>query len=615
MKFLNRALLLISALFWSDGATGAEPQLDARHPATHPFELTPRCFYDRVMVGPDGNEVAVWQSDARKMLGLRRMLPPSSVLVGRMYGPETSQEKLFIYTGAGLRLFPIRWSKNGDRLYIRVREPQERIIAIDPAGRPIAKTSLAPQWRDTDINAITYGDINLLSAPSELQRVSRIDGKHLIRASATLGPRIDLLGTRTSDLELVRVGSTKLTDLGINSGHTRLLTGFPSDEVYPSGFSYLGAVRKTEETYLPYQLPLIDLQTGRVAGVFGPTEIRLNDKYLAWSIGELDRRLKVQGGVLIDASLSGHTLMALAAYSNGTRKLIRVDQRGGAEQLICTDRFAVKPGSLASPENPAGSSRTEIVQPKIFAIDNQGRETTRPGAPILALYSVGANGPRDAILAIQGGPGGSLGDTYWWPPALQLLRPDRDIVELEYAGGVGGSAALTHRLADYGMNALRRDIDAVAAWLGNQGYRRIYLIDGSFGAVPGLLALARHRSLFAASFDIAPLLQVEDPHQWAKSGNGLNPTNPGTQLAYELASYGGLEGRKWFADELRSVVLNAKLGPDDHLYFGGIDDLSRPDQLPSSSKAKILVFPHDGHVVLGGESEIWRNIEQVMDAH
>lgn len=608
--------MLISGLFAKPAESfGLEQRVDRRQPEVRPFQLSTLCLYDRVMIGPNGVEVAVWPNDGRDILSIRQMLPPSDVIVGRMNDPiDSSEDRLFTYGGAGLRLFPIRWSRNGDQLYVRVREPRQRILSINAEGKPNPEEiQLALEWNLTDISAITHGDTSLLADRSALDRVKRVDGKEFIRGRVTLGSTAELVGARRADLSLVRIGVKRAIGLGINSGHTRLLTVFPHGKDYRGGISYLGAPRRAEKGgYLPYQLPIVDLETGNVAGTFGLTQMRLDQIELKRVVDALILRLNADGGLILDASLSGDTLLALVSYRNGNRKLFRLNRRGLTEKLICTNgipralpRWLPRDVSLDLPPS-------EPLRLRIFALDKSGRETTREGGPILIRFHVPAEGTRDAVLYFRGGPGGTLADDNWNLHALKLLRPNRDIIAVEYSGSLGGGNRLTRRLAKDGMDALRQDVDRVASWLTKRKYRKVYLLAGSFGGVPAMVALARHRPLFSDSFLIAPVLKLQDPERWTKRGGGLRSVSADTQLAYELASFGGLEGRKQFANALYFAVAEAKLGENDHLYFGELDDISKRDHLPNGTKPKIVVFPRTGHAVLGARSELWRDIEDHM---
>ena len=605
------SVFVICGLFVSQsGLLAIEPAPDTRRPDLRPFQLAGRCSYDRVMVGPDGHQVVAWRNDARNALGLRLMLPPSKVIVGRMYPMgHSSADSFSIVAGAGLRLFPIRWSTSGDRLYIRVREPRSRILAISTEGRLLEELPLPLQWASTDINAITHGGIAVLKDLPVLQAIARIDGKELIRGSATLGKTVVLLGVRRTNLELVRLESKKLIGSKISSGHTRVLAAFPTASDYPAGISYLGAAQKVAgEEYLPYQLPIVDLESGRVAGKFSPTRIHLSTLAgLQEGIAALHRRLKTTAGILLDVSLSGETLIVLASDSEGHR-LIRVGSGEPTEKLIC--RKSAYPTKVAR-----GDGIVELrapPQPKIFAIDRQGRATDRQGSPILLQYSLAGRGPRDVVLDFHGGPGGSLADEYWAPRALRLLRPNRDVIAVEYAGSLGGGEALTNRLAKHGMAALDEDMEAVARWLTKQGYRRVYLLAGSFGSVPAMIVQSRYPSLFEASFHIAPVLKLQNPEVWVKRRGDLTSVNSGTQLAYELESFGGPEGRRRFAQDLSSMVAGVTFGSKHHIYFGGFDEISKPEHLPAGARPSVLSIPRAGHTVLGARSEVWREIEKAM---
>jgi len=587
------------ALFaWAGESQGSDSPVDTRNPQAKPFWATSRCFYDRVLIGPGGNDVTVWENDARNILGARRMLPPSNVIVGRMYGPDDLREDSFVLLGgSGLRLFPIRWSSEAGRLYVRVREPRERIFAVDPTGRKLEETPLSSKWRFTDVKATTHGDVALLNSPSVLRKVGKVDGKNIIRGSATIGRIVQLIGAKRDDLRLVVIKSNSIVKTSLSSGSTRLLGAHSSDRLYAQGISYLGAQRADEHPYVPYQRPIVDLETGKVAGIFGPTEIVLDRaSEIDARVQRLNRHLRSEGGVVLDISESGQVLMALVSYFNGNRKLFRLGPDGISSKLVCKER-------------KAGQS----VHLKISAIDQNGADTGVKGAPLLLQYSVADGGRRDAIVLLHGGPGGTLADSFWAPPSLRLLKPGRDLIALEYSGSLGGGADLTKRLAEHGMESLTKDVEALVAWLSRRRYQKIYLLADSFGSVPAMLALSRHRSTFAATFQIAPLLKLQNARKWANTGNGLTPTIPDTQMAYELTAFGGADGRNRFADQLGSLAAEAKLGSNDHLYFGGLDQMSKPEHLPANARANVMVLPFSGHAALGGRDEVWRDIVRVLD--
>ena len=614
----SRALLLMIAVVGSIPTAGPAAGLlpDRRTPTVRPFSLSQTCDYDRLMVGPDGSQVVIWAGDARQILGERRMLPPSSVVIGRLHPSMNSKEdKFFIYGGAGLRLFPIRWSQSGDRLFVRVREPKQRILTVGADGEPsLDESPLAQEWTLTDLTAISHGEIGLLNDPSTLARVRKVDGIELIRGSATIGSTVELIGARQRDLELVRLERNGAIETGINGGHTRLLTVFPTRRDYPSGISYLGAAReRTRKYYRPYQLPIIDLATGRVAGSFGPAQLDLDRaSQLRGTIDRFHRGLNAEGGKILDVSLSGRSLMALVLYPNGTERAIRLSAYGFSEKLICARRAEMILPSQRERDASKGSSPSLPIRYRILALNGQGREVAREGAPIVVHYSIAGTGPREAILYFHGGPGGSLSDDFWFFHASKLLRPDRDIIAVEYAGSVGGGAALTKRLSELGAGSVREDVNAIARWLAKKRYERIYLIETSFGSAPAMFALANHRPLFAASFHIAPLLKLKDPAEWSKRGVGFSPVNASTQLAYEFASFGGFKGRQRFVRELDSLLEAARLGSNDHFYFGGLDDISRASDLPSGTKATVTEFPRAGHAVLSANNELWLEIENYM---
>jgi pimeloyl-ACP methyl ester carboxylesterase len=217
---------------------------------------------------------------------------------------------------------------------------------------------------------------------------------------------------------------------------------------------------------------------------------------------------------------------------------------------------------------------------------------------------------RDAILLIHGGPG-SLN----WPgdhPLLKvdkLLGPGRDIVSIEYSGSIGGGIDLTKRLGERGIAAISQDMDAVVAWLDRRQYRRVYIVASSFGGVPALVALERHRSRFHSAFFFAPLLRLPEPEEHDDRGP-FDSIMADTQMSFERALLGGESGRERFKKELDALVKRAPLRASDHFYFAALDPASKAADLPAGTAATHRIVPSTIHMTIFAHDDAWREIEE-----
>ena len=607
-----------AALCWAIGLLAAPgltvpPPAAAPNPvAARPYRGTNVCTYDRIMAGPDGTQFATWPNDGRYILGLRGRIPPSAVIVGRMHDPARSAaDRFHAYAGGGRRLFPIRWSADGGRLYVRLREREQRILSFDADGGAAGDAGpLDPRWRLFDINAVSHGGIAALGDPAALARAGRVDGTDLIRGSATLGAGVELLGARRADLDLVRIGAGAVAPAGINATQTRMLFAFPDARDFDGGVAYLGAPARGGEEFIPYQLPLPDLATGEVAGRFGADRIVLRRPgTLAGALAEFHRRRARAGALVLDASLSGDTLFVLALLGRNDRRIYRIGARGVSERPLCT-RFASegRPGRVAGPLPLANADTAFRPSLRAVAIDDAGRETVGAGRPILMVHQIGARPAPEAVIYFHGGPPASRVDDYKSDMVERLIEPGRDMISAEYSGTIGGGAALTRRLAARGMAAIVEDVDAIARWLERRGYRRVYVIGQSFGGVPTLVAVARHRRLFAAAFFIAPLLRVQNPEEWARTGSGLQATAADTQRASERSWYGSDDNRARFAAALQALIADGGLSAADRFYFGGRDALSLPAHLPAGVPSARYVNPRLFHADIAADEAVWRDI-------
>lgn len=568
------------------------------------------CVPNRILAGPNG-EFAAWWGDDRQLLG-SSILAPGLIIVGRMHDPaREGQDRLQVYAG-GLRAFyPVRWAGRDGRLFIRTRGPESRILSIEADDGPVREIAeLGPAWRRVSLDAIGHGGVDALLEPNATDRAKLVDGDTFIRGHATLGSRLELVAARRSDMELVRIGETSVEPVGINAGYTRSLSLFPDSKSYPAGIGYLGAPSNDRLGYIPYQLPLVDQATGLVAGKFGPAGILLDGPARLSRRMKEFRRIHGDSRIILDASLSGQTLMALTLSGRGNRAIVRISSAGISEKPICTDDVVTDFRRRTSP-NPLVSADTGY-RPlfRAFSIDDRGHETMKPGRPILTLHRLVAGPPRDAILYFHGGPGASGADPDYQLSQLgALLKPGRDIVAVEYSGSLGGGSELTRRLGQRGLAALEEDSDAVVQWLDRRGYRRVFIVATSFGGVPALVTLDRHRARFPAAFLFAPLLRLPDPEEHADRGK-FDSVSADTQLNFERALLGGADGRERFKAQLAALIKRVPLHASDRFYFAERDPVSRPSDLPPGTAARHEVVPRTNHAVIFAVPAAWRAIEE-----
>jgi pimeloyl-ACP methyl ester carboxylesterase len=606
----TRSSILSALLLMTVGFATAAPRSDPIYAIE--YKGLYACAHDRVLAGPDG-EVAIWWGDDRQILG-SSIRAPGQLIIGRTHDPaRKGDDRLYLYGGGGHPFYPVRWAGRDGVLFIRTRGPESRILSIDAGGGPVREVAtLDPAWRAISLDSVGHGTVEALSEPSAAARARQVDGETLIRGHATLSSKLDMVGARRSDLELVRIGETSTEAAGVNAEDTRSLTLFPDSRFYPNGIAYLGAPSNGRLRYLPYQLPLVDQSTGKIAGKFGPGGILLIDESrLSRSLAQF-RKIHGESQIVLDASLSGQTLVALTLSGRGNRAIVRISPAGISEQPICTD-VAAADFQLRRAPNPLVSADT-AYRPlfRTFALDARGRETNEAGGPLVALHRMADGPPRDAILYFHGGPGGSGADSDF--QLLQfgsLLSPARDILAIEYSGSVGGGAALTRRLGERGLGALEQDVDSIISWLDRKGYRRVFIVGTSFGGVPALVALDRHRARFSAAFLFAPLLRLVEPEEHSNRGK-FDSVSPDTQLSYERAMLGGAAGRERFKVELAALVERVPLRATDHFYFAERDPVSRPSDLPAGRAAAHEVVPRTNHAVIMAVPAVWRAVEEQM---
>jgi pimeloyl-ACP methyl ester carboxylesterase len=574
-----------------------------------PIELQEKapkpCNFSRIMIGPSGSEIAVWANERSSLLDRRRPPPFANLVVGRMHDKGSgSADRLRHYFGPDLTI-PIRWNSSGSVLYARAT--LDRIVAIDAeTGHVEEQSALDPVLKYVDLRAVSHGDLAALSKPALLAQAKRV-GVDFYRGHATLGTDVTFLGATKGDLILVPAGpheSPSVPDL--SASYTRWILSFPDDRDFEGGVAYVGAQGKDGLRFLPYQLPLVDLSTGKVVGKFNGAEILLRrEGTLAEPLAQLRRRL-ANGGLILDASLSNGTLALLTRSGRGEIGISRLSGRGLTEKRLCRVGDGL-PSHVAAKL----AVQPEFKRIRIFSVDAAGRKAYAPGLPIAILYQAGTEPGRDAVLVFPGGPTGSASDAYIASPLGRLLSPNRDVIVVNYAGSVGAGLSLTRRLTESGMRAIEADVEAVVKWLDRQKYRRVFLDGGSFGGVPATIALARFPSRFEAAFLSVPVLKLKEPEEWAKSGF-LGPVDPAGQRAFEEGIFGGPAGRARFAADLDRLVASAPYRAQDRFFFASLDPSSGPEDLPAGNKAAVTVL-REHHQLIGMNEGYLREVLAVME--
>lgn len=606
---MHRSTIFTIALFGIAGpsALRSEETIAAPPVVGAPYAGTAACNFNRVMVGPDGTGVVTWLNDRSYLLGPDR-LPTIFIVTGRIHEPALADQDRFLgFQAGGQRLLPIRWTPEG-RLLVRVHERQQRAVSVDPLASSVSDLGpLDPAWARVHLVARSHGNMQILRDPGLVAKARMVDGKGFIRGTATLGRTADLLAVRYPSLQLARFTSRGARDIGLNAGQTRMLVALPHGE---GDAAYLGSPIALQHKYRPYQQALFDLATGTLAGSFAADAVGVSRPLpLAHQVERLNEQLARSGSVILDASLSGDVLVALTLSSNGDRRIIRVSGAGINERSLCTPL----PGDMvrggAKPPYPLAAPVAAGPSPllRIFGVAPNGSEMHRAGRPIVIKYGLNKTAARDLVLYFHGGPGASFADGYFPLPVEKLLTPGRDVVGVEYAGSIGGGIELTRRLARQGMKALELDVDSIFRWARKQRYQRIFILGSSFGGIPSLLAVKRHREVVAASFLVAPALRLQDPSAWASHGSGLAPVGTNTQLAYEEAYLGRRGGRERFARAMAELVRSAPLGLNDHFYFAELDPMSRPEHLPASLSPRIIL-PRTVHAASLARDEVWNDI-------
>lgn len=314
-------------------------------------------------------------------------------------------------------------------------------------------------------------------------------------------------------------------------------------------------------------------------------------------------------------------MVVLATAFDRSRTIYRVEQDGVSERRLCTASQALGPGLPASAQRSFQRQQLSAsgVHPSVrmFTLSRNAEETSEPGRPIIVRYSLSnagaTTGGRDAVVYFHGGPGATMAWDFFPRAVRRSLRPGRDVIAVEYSGSLGGGPELLRGSRQRGMEAVNEDIDTLARWLQGQSYENVSVVGESFGGVPALSAVVRHRQLFSQAFFIAPVLDMDDSRDRIGTGINPRPTLIEYQDASEFAHFGGREGRARFSASLHAMLTSGRLSPRDRFYFGEVDRASRPSQLPVEVSSVRYVSPRASHQGVLSDDVVWDDIVAHLD--
>jgi len=565
------------------------------------------CNLNRILPGPSSRNVVVWNA-TRRLFDRLNVAEPGSAVIGDFPeeegAPRLSRQMVL---SAAARLEPLRWSARGQELLVRIGENDVGLLDAD-SRRIDAADMMDPIWQQVRIRAISHGSTSFYRDPGTVRLLKRVQRRgRTVRLAATIGPSVTFLAVRYGN----RFNFVAVNEAGIR--RTDLSAAFAQAPVYLNDrggrISFLGN-QQGYDSFLPYAMPLIDLTSGREIGRFGWSEIQLGS-------GGRSRRIDLQPlfnqlMVILDASANGDTIFALVDLERETR-LIRIRGPQIRSVQVCEKRGLSLNGRtfphLRALPSGIGVARTLV---------RLGSDMRRAEPGLFGHLYRPTRADGRLVIYFHGGPTQTLAQETVPPEVLQLAPLGISVLAVEYSGMLGGGVRLTQRLPDRGIRALREDMDAVATWIRTSGFNRVFYIGDSFGGVAGVIAAVDHPHLFTHIFLRAPLLTLRAPEQWVRRNDIIRGTTPpASQLEFEHTIYGGESGRARFNEELRSYV--GRLAPSTRLtiYFGSIDRVSQPRDLPAEFRAStsVMVIPRTGHSVLGDTPAVLRDIEAKLGAN
>ena len=502
------------------------------------------------------------------------------------------------------RLYPVRWSSSGGRLLFR--EEGVGVRWLDPAKRVVAPAPDADRlWAGVWVEALTHGDDAFFRTPASLASVKRIERDGVpARTFATVGARSAtfLAMRRGSGSRLTAYEGSRRWDTGIPMAFTSAPLLLPGS----GRLTFLGD-QAGHATFLPYALPVIDRGSGNIVGRFGWDRIELHNGRVL----DLARVFK-ELMTIKDATAQGDAVFALVDLER-EKRVVRFRDGQVRSWRLCR-KEPIRIGTRTFPPLMESlPAETPVVRSEI-RFGRTRRSGKGEAAPFGFLYRPVGGGDR-LVIYFHGGPTSTLAESTVPQEVSRFAAHGVSVLAVEYSGSVGGGLELSRRLPRLGLRALREDMGLITDWARRSGFRHRYVLADSFGGTLGVLAQAEHADAYEHFFLRVPMLALRTPEESVRRGNfGGGRVPPASQLEFEQAVYGGARSR--FHSDLRRYVTRLRPSPKLSFYFGTLDPVSSPDDLPSPFRGHpSLMILRGQHAYVGAARAVWRDIFDKMNLH
>lgn len=568
------------------------------------FASATQCSFNRILPDPSSRSVVAWESQ-RRLLEVLSTSQPDDFVIAEL-PPEGSNGAAFRRVSAvsdGERLEPLRWSGTGDRLLYRAGENKAGFIDAETLALSSAP-DMDPLWSYVRIHALSHGDLYFYRNPEVLATLRRIDRESApLRTAATIDRSAAFLVTRLGHgFNMIAYRSGRRWETGID-------IAFADAPVLPDGAgpypTFMGD-QGSHRTFLPYAMPLPDLQSGRIVGRFGWERIERDGQPAVDLAPVFHQLINVK-----DAVANGDTLFALVDLEREMR-VVRIRGREVRSWPLCQKTGWTVAGHYIAAPNSI-SADTPVIRSEVRFVP--GASPARPG-PFGYLYRpLRADGR--LIVYLHGGPTYSNAERTV-PAEVSAFTPHGiSVLEVEYSGMLGGGLSLTERLPRLGLGALKEDVETISRWVRHSGFRRAFFLSDSFGGAAAVLAAIDHPDDYEQFFLRAPFLALRDPAHTPGRRQMLAPdAGAAIQLEYERAAMGGAAARLRLGAELEAYVRRLRPSPRLSFYFGGIDPASAVTDLPSPfvSDRSVMILPRTAHEDVPGNPAVTRDILAKMDA-
>lgn len=584
---------------------------------TSPATLNTMCLADSLRLSPDGRLAVLFQNQAAASPNMSLPIPGRITVFNLeclATGIDAGQCGTIVEGLNGVT--PLAWSGSGQSLFVMSGTRDLFRLDVDAQSPVLAVPAEKVSGEHLDRNKIVIlgtvdtdkadGLSNLMKHHLDIANRQTSEEADLVRMFIKSGDHLGSLYEERPSLRLRVAVQSSSSPLPLKSVHALSpLLHMRSDRSFALAAMGIlvmesGSADWVDAVVQPYEYPILSATSGNLLGTHTDSEIAVDENAFPKATRFI-RDFYTPSMFISGVSMSDQGALAVIRRAVDGRAVVgAVLPDGNTISIPCQGNVHSKDISKATTEITIRDIDIGNIERRLHAKYYQ-KETEAQGL----------------IVFLHGGPASTLGYGTSRGNIQRFLEFGWDVLAVEYSGSVGVGLDTSVRLPQGGIEELRKDMDAVAAFLVQRpaGSMPTVIHGESFGAMPAIMLAGSMQDKVSGLVLVAPFLLHRPPstwtHDWPSGGYG-----PTYQEEFERAAIGvrSTEGPDSFRDGQHDVLAQWQSNTPVLAIFAEHDPVSKIDDLPVSVKKQALIVQQQAttHQLISAANGTWVEIRQFL---